>query len=240
MRRFYDSQPFTTNQPAELGPDASHHIGKVLRMRPGDEIVLFNGSGGEWQARIEAINRKTVSVLPVRFDPIDRTPSVPVTCLLPMIKGERMDYAIQKGTELGAARFQLVTTEHTDVRLSGDRLEKKIGHLQRVAISACEQCGMNRVADVLAPVPLDEALASINAELRLVGQPGAPSLPAQRLDRVASIALLTGPEGGLSDNELDLARQAGFSGFSLGERVLRAETAPVAVLGMLWGLLYNS
>ena len=235
-RRFHDRQPFSANVITDLGADASHHIGRVLRMRVGDEIVVFNGDGGEWSARIDAISKKAVSVLPLQFHEIDRCPAIQVTCLLPPIKGERMDYALQKATELGAARFQLLQTEHGDVRLSGERLEKKLGHWQRVVISACEQCGMNRVPEVLPPISFAEAIANTDASLKLIGQPGAPALSAERLHDIDSIALLTGPEGGFSDDELEQARAAGFQGFSLGERVLRAETAPVAVLGMLLGL----
>lgn len=237
MRRFYDNQPFTPGQRTDLGPDASHHIGRVLRMQPGDALVLFNGYGGEWQATIHVISKKAVTVDVGEHSAADRTAPCNVTVALPLIKGERMDYALQKATELGAARFQLLTTERTDVRLDGDRLDKKLRHWQQVVISACEQCGMNRVPEVAAPQSLTAFLHDCDAPLRLIAHPGEQPLNAGALTAHDTLALLTGPEGGFSDQELAAARAAGFHPFALGNRVLRAETAPTALLAGLWMLM---
>lgn len=236
MRRFYDNQPFATGQHTDLGADASHHIGRVLRMQTGDAVILFNGQGGEWQARILSISKKAVTVEVGEHQPEDRCAPRAVTVALPMIKGERMDYALQKATELGAARFQLLTTERTDVRLDGDRLDKKLRHWQQVVISACEQCGMNRVPTVQPPVPLLTFLTECDAPVRLIAHPGEQPLNTRVLTDAPSLALLTGPEGGFSDQELAKAREADFQPFALGNRVLRAETAPVALLAGLWML----
>ncbi|MCH8542140.1 MAG: 16S rRNA (uracil(1498)-N(3))-methyltransferase [Alcanivorax sp.] len=237
MRRFYDNQPLTPGQTTDLGPDASHHIGRVLRMQPGDTLTLFNGQGGEWQACITTISKKAVTVDVGDHHSDNRTAPMAVTVALPLIKGERMDYALQKATELGAAQFQLLTTERTDVRLDGDRLDKKLRHWQQVVISACEQCGMNQVPTVQAPQTLPTFLADCDTPLRLIAHPGEQSLPASALTGRTSLTLLTGPEGGFSDQELLAAREAGFQAFALGNRVLRAETAPTALLAALWVML---
>lgn len=237
MRRFFDPQPFSQGQQTVLGEDASHHIARVLRMQVGDRLQVFNGQGGAWDAEITAVSKKTVTVLAQGFDAENHIAPLSVTVALPMIKGERMDYALQKATELGARRFQLLTTERTDVRLDGDRQDKKLRHWQQVVVSACEQCGMNLVPQVHAPLPLDAWLAHAEAALKLIAHPGEAPLADETLRHADSLVLLTGPEGGFSDAELHNAAGHGFVSFALGNRVLRAETAPVALLAALWARL---
>lgn len=233
-RRFFDDQDFQPGLTTELGSNASHHIGKVLRMAVGDELVVFNGRGGEWSARISAISKKAVEVALLAFSADDRSAPLAVTVALPMIKGERMDYAIQKATELGAARIVVLETERCEVRLKGERQDKKLAHWQQVAVSACEQCGLNRPPQVEGVMALKDWLASALPSLKLIAHPGERPFSPQALQGIAELALLTGPEGGFSDDELQAAQQAGFTPFALGNRVLRAETAPVALLAALW------
>lgn len=234
-RRFFDPQSFQAGRPAELGAHASHHIGKVLRMRPGDPLTLFNGEGGEWSATLEAVDKKTVTVLPETFVDIDRAAPCPVTLGLPLIKGDRMDFAIQKAVEMGAAAIQVLESERTEVRLKGERESKKLEHWRQVVISACEQCGLNRPPVVTGVVALKTFIDQAQG-LTLIAHPGERPLDAAAVRDASAISLLTGPEGGFSDDELAAARQAGFLGFALGERVLRAETAPLALLASLWTL----
>ena len=236
-RRFFDAQSFAAGDIATLGEDASHHIARVLRMRAGDIVTLFNGEGGEWTGQIETVGKRGVTVLVSEFDPQDRTPPVAISIAMPIIKGERMDVAIQKATELGAAGFQLIDTERSDVRLSGDRLEKKLGHWQRVAISACEQCGMNRVPPVLAPMTLTDFLSQPRDGLTLFGQPAAQPLTEVLGQTMGAIWLVTGPEGGISAQECEALESSGALPVTLGERVLRAETAPLALLAAIQALL---
>ncbi|MCG8394726.1 MAG: 16S rRNA (uracil(1498)-N(3))-methyltransferase [Pseudomonadales bacterium] len=233
-RRFFDDQEFQSGLATELGANASHHIGKVLRMVEGDELVVFNGRGGEWHARITAMGKKTVTVEPLAFHADDRSAPIAVTVALPMIKGDRMDYAIQKATELGAARIVVLDTERCEVRLKGDRQEKKLGQWQQIAISACEQCGLNRPPVVEGVMPLKDWLATDLPPLRLIAHPGESPFSPSALEQVDALALLTGPEGGFSDEELQAATDKHFTAFALGNRVLRAETAPVALLAALW------
>lgn len=235
-RRFFDPQPFQADQPVTLGPGASQHLARVLRMAPGDSITVFNGEGGEWTAVIEAVDKKAVTVRPLSFLDEDRTPQLPVVLGLPLIKGERMDYAIQKATEMGVAEIQVLATERTEVRLKGDRESKKREHWNQVILSACEQCGLNLPPRLSGIVPLTDFLVTASG-LRLIAHPGEAPLALGVLKAAARLTLLTGPEGGFARQELEAARQAGFQSFALGERVLRAETAPVALLGALWALL---
>jgi 16S rRNA (uracil1498-N3)-methyltransferase len=174
--------------------------------------------------------------LPDAFLDLDRAAPRPVTLGLPLIKGDRMDFAIQKAVEMGAAAIQVLESERTEVRLKGERESKKLDHWRQVAISACEQCGLNRPPVVDGVMPLKTFIDQAQG-LRLIAHPGERPLDAVAVRDATTLSLLTGPEGGFSDDELAAARQAGFHGFALGERVLRAETAPVALLASLWTLM---
>ncbi|MEQ3724256.1 16S rRNA (uracil(1498)-N(3))-methyltransferase [Alcanivorax sp.] len=233
-RRFFDDQDFHVGQATELSTSTSHHIGKVLRMAVAEELVVFNGRGGEWSARITAISKKAVTVEPLAFTEQNRSAPLAVTVALPMIKGERMDYAIQKATELGVSELVILDTERCEVRLKGERQDKKLSHWQQVATSACEQCGLNRVPTVRGVLNLRDWLSSDLPTLKLIAHPGEQPFSPAALQEEKELVLLTGPEGGFSDEELQRAADAGFVSFALGNRVLRAETAPVALLAALW------
>ncbi|PKM22084.1 MAG: 16S rRNA (uracil(1498)-N(3))-methyltransferase, partial [Gammaproteobacteria bacterium HGW-Gammaproteobacteria-14] len=208
-------------------------------MQPGDELVVFNGDDGEWHARIASISKRNVTVDLLAHLALNRTPNIDAHIVLPIIKGDRMDYALQKATELGAASFQPLVTERTEVKLYNDRIDKKLSHWQQVVISACEQCGMNRVPLVQAPIRLHDYLEKISekgliGELKIIAHPGENTLSGNSLREAKQITLLTGPEGGFSTSELEAAISAGFQPFALGQRILRAETAPTALLAAIW------
>lgn len=233
-RRFYDDQAFQADTPRELSAGPSHHIARVLRMDAGAEIVVFNGRGGEWSAVIESVHKKAVTIRPLAFHDVERTPGISVHLALPLIKGERMDYALQKAAEMGAASVSLIRFARNEVRLDEQRMERKRSHWHGVLTSACEQCGLNRVPSLQGPLELADMLAAPAPGPCLVAHAeGATSAPAG-LDTAASVTLITGPEGGLTDTELDRCRQAGCREFAVGERVLRAETAPVALMAALF------
>ena len=166
------------------------------------------------------------------FDPTDRTPPFQVLLGQVMSKGDRMDYAIQKATELGVSTIQLLTSERCEMRLKYERDQKKIEHWQSVAIAACEQCGMNRVPKILAPISLDEWLVSELPSSRFVLAPNKDQENVL-LNSLSEIALLIGPEGGLSEAEIQQSNENGFLNWCIGERVLRTETAPVVALSIL-------
>lgn len=235
-RRFHDDQDFSTDRPVTLSPRPSHHIARVLRMDADDELVVFNGRGGEWQAVIESVDKKGVRVRPHTFIARDRTPSLSVHLALPLIKGERMDYALQKAAELGVTSVSLIRYARSEVRLDEQRMTRKRDHWQGVLVSACEQCGLNRMPDLRGPTRLDDFLARAPADLGLVADADGRAPQAERLRGATSVALVTGPEGGLNDEELRICGRAGFDRLTLGERVLRAETAPVALVAALYSL----
>ena len=215
----------------------ARHV-QVLRLQPGTPIILFDGSGGEWQATVTHMGRSDVAVRIEAFSPVDRELPIPVTLALGMPANERMDAVIEKATELGVTAVQPLICERSVLRLSGERAQKKIAHWHAVAVAACEQSGRTRVP-VIAPV------ATLNEWLRglAVGDGGARWVLSLR-DAVslqataargaaASVFCLSGPEGGLSEAEENAARAQGFMPVSLGARVLRADTAPLAVLSYL-------
>lgn len=234
-RRFYDDRDFRPDQPTTLGPGAGHHIARVLRMRVGDELVVFNGRGGEWRAVIESVNKQTVTVRPTGFTETNRTPGLEIHLGLPLIKGDRMDYALQKATEMGAASISLVDYERNEVRLNQQRMARKADHWRGVIVGACEQCGLNRVPELHGPISLADMLTA-SADLRLVAHPGESTVDADAVRAAGSVLLLSGPEGGFSNDETARCRDAGFRAFALGRRVLRAETAPVALMAALFTL----
>ena len=232
MSRFYADIPLAIGEKVELPEVIFHHWVRVLRAELGDQATFFNGLGGEYQAELIEINKKNAYALISDFNPIDRTEPYFVTLGQVMSKGDRMDYAIQKATELGVGEIQLLTSERCEMRLKYDRDQKKIDHWQQVAIAACEQCGLNRVPKILAPLGLTEWYKIIEAELKLVLAPiDAPDPIPKQLPK--KVALLIGAEGGLSEAEIIEAEENGFLHWQIGPRVLRTETAPVVALARL-------
>ncbi|MDZ7811111.1 MAG: 16S rRNA (uracil(1498)-N(3))-methyltransferase [Arhodomonas sp.] len=206
---------------------------RARRLRAGDTLTVFDGRGGEYAARLERLERRAASMALLEHRSREAEPPVPVVLLQGVAKGERMDTAVQKAVELGATRVVPVITDHCVVRLDPERAEKRKQHWQRVATSACEQCGRNRVPVLDAPMPLTKAWDRGDGLQGIVLDPndgdGISSLPPAG----PGIALLVGPEGGLSDAELADARNRGFLALALGPRVLRAETAAIAALSVL-------
>lgn len=232
MNRFYVPLALQVAQTVELPENVFHHWTRVLRAKIGEQAILFNGQGGEYLVELSEINKKNAQVHILDYNPINRKLTFDVTIGLVMSKGDRMDYAIQKATELGVRHIQLLTSERCEMRLKYDRDQKKIEHWQGVAIAACEQCGLNIVPQIIAPMTLEQWTANVQADLKLVmalsdGKVNFPQpLPSQ-------IALLIGAEGGLSQKEIETAHQHSFQSWTIGKRVLRTETAPVVALSIL-------
>ncbi len=235
--RIYCDLPLDGQSLIELPPQATQHVAKVLRMQAGDPLRLFNGQGGEWQARIAELGKKQVSVELLEFRADDRQSPLRTELGQVLSRGERMDYAIQKATEMGVSAITPLLSERCEVKLKGERLDKRLEHWRQIAISACEQCGRNRLPDILPPQSVAEWSATRTTELALV----LHHRTAQRLEELApptSVALLIGPEGGLTAEEIATAEANGFRPVALGPRVLRTETAPIAALSLLqyfWG-----
>lgn len=232
MNRFYIETELNTGNTIELTESVFHHWVRVLRAKVQEKAIFFNGKGGEYRVTLTEINKKNAFVSVDHFEAIDRTAPFKVILGQVMSKGDRMDYAIQKAVELGVAEIQLLTSERCEMRLKYDRDQKKLDHWQGIAIAACEQCGMNIVPKIHAPISLEKWLASALPNTKLVLAPNKDETDPLN-DASQDIALLIGPEGGLSEAEILAANQAGFTSWCIGERVLRTETAPVVALSIL-------
>jgi len=235
LSRFFIDAPLSLGQ-HELPEAQAHYIGRVLRHAAGDAVQLFDGSGQEFLGELVEVGKKNVRVeLRESFAGLAESP-LRLHLGQGLSRGERMDWAIQKATELGAARITPIVSERCEVRLKDERADKRTAHWRQIAISACEQCGRSVLPQIDAPVSLAEWLQATEADLKLVLHPVAEPLASHA--RPGSLAFLIGPEGGLSDTEVDQARAAGFHAARLGPRVLRTETAPVVALSVaqqLWG-----
>lgn len=232
MPRFYIEAELAVDTQIELTETVFHHWCKVLRAQVGDQATLFNGQGGEYNVELTEVSKKSATVQVSTFNPSNRTPAIHTLLGQVMSKGDRMDYAIQKAVELGVSEIQLLTSERCEMRLKYDRDQKKLDHWQGIAIAACEQCGMNIVPKILAPLSLEKWLASELPETKLVLAPNKDET-SPLSNAKANIALLIGPEGGLSETEIQTANEVGFVNWCIGERVLRTETAPVVALAIL-------
>ena len=232
MPRFFIEAALAVNTHVELTETVFHHWVKVLRAQVGESATLFNGQGGEFQATLSEVHKKSATVLVSHFNPDDRTPAFSALLGQVMSKGDRMDYAIQKAVELGVSEIQLLTSERCEMRLKYDRDQKKIDHWQGIAVAACEQCGMNRVPKILAPLSLNDWFTTPLPETKLVLAPNKDqsNVLAQASNQ---LVLLIGPEGGLSEAEIQAANAIGFINWCIGERVLRTETAPIVALSIL-------
>jgi len=236
ITRIYTTQKLQGNTLVELEPEPSRHLARVLRLGVGDCLTLFDGSGGEYPGEIVAVEKKHVRVLTGSHLHQECESPLNIHLGIAISRGERMDWIVQKCTELGVTSLSPLLTEHTEVKLAGARADKKIQHWQRIAISACEQCGRNRPPIIHTLQTLDAWLASTTAEQKFVLHHRAGSAGIRKPPD--SIALLVGPEGGLSESEIEAALQAGYAALSLGPRVLRTETAPLAAISILqsyWG-----
>lgn len=236
--RIYTPQTLAARVELALEPAAAHHLARVLRLRTGDELVVFNGDGCDCPSRILTSEKGQVRIRIEHCLPASPPPILEVGLLQAVGKGERMDFALQKAVELGVTRIRPLFTERTQVRLQGDRLEKRMIHWEQVVIGACEQSGRTRVPVLESPALLDADGLGMSPALRLLLAPqGGRNL--REFPRPAEgVELLVGPEGGLSSAEIRLAEDAGFAPIQLGPRVLRTETAPLAAIAAvqtLWG-----
>lgn len=234
MPRFFCDAALGPGAELALPGGAARHV-QVLRLQPGAVITLFNGQGGQWQATVLRMGRSEVVVRVAAHEAVEREPARAVTLAIGMPANERMDWLVEKATELGVARIVPLHTQHGVLRLSGERALKKQAHWQGIAQAACEQCGRNRVPPIDPVRDLAAFLREASGE-RAVLSLAEGSVPArQAFATDAALTVLVGPEGGLSTNEDAQARAAGFAPVSLGARVLRAETAAIAALTLAIG-----
>src|SRR5574340_76633 len=237
--RFYCPEILAQSGTAELPEQAAHHAGRVLRLQAGDRVSVFNGRGGEGDARITDIGKRNVTVEIVNWHAVERESPLQVLLAQAISAGEKMDFALQKAVELGIGNIQPLASERSVVRLSGERAEKRVAHWQGVVVAACEQSGRNHVPEVALIRPLLDWLGQRDGPgLRLMLSPTAKVGLRDLPKPTGNVTLLIGPEGGLSPGEAALAQRCGFVAARLGPRVLRTETAALAALAAmqtLWG-----
>jgi 16S rRNA (uracil1498-N3)-methyltransferase len=239
--RLYVPGELAAGSTCVLPPAQAHHAARVLRLRAGEAVTLFNGDGSEYAAIIGRITRDRVALeIGARLE-IDREAALAVTLAQAISSGERMDFTVQKAVELGVTAIQPLASSRSVVRLAPERAERRIAHWQTVAAHACEQCGRNRVPAVAAVAALPEwlaAAAGAQGVLRVMLSARARSRLRDLSRPPAGVALLAGPEGGFTPEEERMAEQAGYTPVRLGPRILRTETAALAALAAmhaLWG-----
>jgi len=235
--RIHVEQALRANARLELPATAAHHALRVLRLRAGDALTLFDGSGGEWSACVASTTRGRLAVQIGAWCDIERESPLRVTLVQGVSSGERMDATVQKATELGVATLQPVLTQKSVVKLAAERAAARVAHWRRVAIAACEQCGRNRVPEIRGVLSLDAYCRTVPQGMRLLLSPEAQ----RRLGSVAAradapVTLAAGPEAGFSPAEETMLEAAGFIPVALGPRVLRTETAAPAALAALAAL----
>jgi 16S rRNA (uracil1498-N3)-methyltransferase len=230
--RVFVDLPLHPDSLIDLPPGPARHV-QVLRLQPGDALTLFNGLGGEWSARVQQMGRSQVSVQVLAHDPVMRELPQHITLAVGMPANERMDALVEKATELGVAALQPLVCERSVLRLAGERAEKRQAHWQAVAIAACEQSGRTRVPQIAPVLGLPAWLATRPVPAGVAACVLDPRAGTAALPLAGAALFLSGPEGGLSEAEVQAAEGAGFQRVGLGPRELRADTAPLAVLAHL-------
>jgi len=231
MPRIYQVGHWQSQQSVELTPEAANHVGRVLRMRAGESLTLFNGDGLEYACQIESVEKRRVIVNVLNCQPIDRESPLKIHLYQALSKGERMEMVMQKAVELGVHAITPMLTARSVVRLDSARLEKKLMQWQKIIIGACEQCGRNTLPQLNPVIAFSEALDS-KLPLKLILSPHDGERLAIPLE-CSSVALYIGPEGGFSDEEVSLAHQKSVDSWLLGPRILRTETAALTAISLL-------
>lgn len=234
LTRVHVPGPLAVGRTCAVEGDAATHIARVLRLSMGDALILFDGEGGEYAARIEAIRKGAVAVAVLERHAAERESPLSLTLAQGISRGERMDWVVQKATELGVSRLVPVLSERSVVRLDPRQVQSKQRHWQAVAVAACEQSGRDRIPPVAAPATLTQFLHGLPpGGTRLLLSPEGSAALENLSPPAGDLIVLIGPEGGLTEEEQRAARRQGFTALRLGPRVLRTETAAVAVLALL-------
>lgn len=239
MPRFFDPQPLHIGATIALPDEVAHHV-RVLRLAPGDNITLFNGQGGEYTATLTTVEKKQASAEVKTFSPREAELPYAITLAQALPEGTKMDWIVEKAVELGVAAIQPLAAQRCVVRLSAERAEKKIAHWQGIVVSASEQCGRNRLTHVAAPIAFTQWAGQSDLHTRILLSPRADQSLADwaRHHPPRAIAIAIGPEGGFTEQEEQTATRHGAILLSAGQRILRTETASLAVISAinaLWG-----
>ncbi len=236
--RIYTDQTLICEQNIILENTAANHIHRVLRLKTGSELTLFNGLGGEYKAMIKSIDKRQVTVKVTHHNTKEIESPLNITLVQGISRGERMDYTIQKAVELGVTRIVPLKTRRCIVKLDEIRAKKKIKHWQKIIVSACEQCGRNQIPTIENITSFEKWLAEQHQAFNLILDPTATLKITELKKPSIAINLFVGPEGGFDDKELILAQTHQYTCIRLGPRILRTETAPITALSALqtlWG-----
>lgn len=229
--RLFTDQPLRSGQLVTLREEAAHYLTRVLRVSPGQAVLVFNGDGSDYAAEVSRIGRAAVGLQLGDRRPACAESPLHITLVQAVSRGERMDWTLQKATELGVSAFQPVFTARTEVRIPPDKLEQRMRHWRQVTISACEQSGRARLPELSLPIDVLDWAQRASAATRIMLVPGAE--PLARLASGPTVQLLIGPEGGLDDREVTYLRGQGIVAASLGPRILRTETAGPAAIAVM-------
>lgn len=235
--RIFVDATLTTGLEYIIEGQAAHHISRVLRLSVNAPLIMFNNTGYEFAATISDIRKDKVTAVITEQHQLENTSPINITLVQALAKGEKMDFIVQKATELGVSRVLPVATARSVSKLSADKIDKKIQHWEKVMISACEQSGRTRLVDILTPCSLSEALNIAAGSCAIYFDPLSTdtlsNIPPQK-----NVTFFIGPEGGFSDEEISTFKNRDFQGIQFGSRILRTETAAIATLsaaGALWG-----
>lgn len=231
--RVFVAGPIHSGEELLVEGERAHYLGRVMRVRRGDELVAFDGHGAEYPCQVTDITKQRVVLAPGERSAPDNESKLRVRLIQGISRGDRMDAVVQKATELGVHRISPVSSEFSVVRLDRSRSQKKTGHWQKIAQSACEQCGRNTVPQIDEPAELLSAVSDCHSGTRVVLLPGSTQPLAELPGPGDDVVLLVGPEGGFSEKEGQLALEHGFLPRSLGPRILRTETAAIAAIAIL-------
>ncbi|NNE37701.1 MAG: 16S rRNA (uracil(1498)-N(3))-methyltransferase [Gammaproteobacteria bacterium] len=236
--RVYVETNLTSGEAVTIGNDSFHHLSHVLKHHEGDMIHAFDGNGGYFESIIISKSKRSMTIQPDVFVKDNRESDLRLTLAQGISRGQKMDFTIQKAVELGVYIFVPIMTDRSNVKLDSERSEKRLKHWQKIIINACEQCGRNVLPTILEPVKLEEWVTVDTNVMRYVLDPASDVSVSALNQRGPEVSLICGPEGGLSDSELDLSQKNGYSPVSLGPRILRTETAAISALAVFqsrWG-----
>lgn len=233
--RIYTDQSLIAGKRVQLPEQASEHVARVLRLDVGSPVTLFNGDGNEYTAELVSVAKRTVSAMVQQQHAVNNESPLQLTLAQAVVRSEKMDWILQKATELGVAQIVPIITERTEVRLDEHRIERRTVHWRAVIASACEQCGRTRLPEICAPLrlPMWTGSLSDNAALHLALLPQGEIRLREVAGNIQAATIVIGPEGGLSSSDIAILRASNFRGLHLGPRILRTETAGLAILSAL-------
>ncbi len=240
VSRFYQEGEIQVGEELALTQANHRHAVQVLRLKVGDDLILFNGKSGEYSAKVSETDKRNSQVTIEDYNPISRESSLDLTLILANIKPDKMDYAIQKAVELGVTTIQPMYTKRSVIKLKSNRLEKKMLHWQGVMIASCEQSGRTAIPEIKEPCDFEEIFSKYAGTTQISMLPGS-SNKIQELklsENITDVSLIIGPEGGFSDDEELIMQSNNVQSVNFGKRILRAETAAVAGITacqMAWG-----